>query len=245
MDSIVRNQATAAQIQGLENAAQNPLTGNAWPHGHDSILQGRRRLPVYGRYQEILDKYHQSQVMILSSETGSGKSTQVPQLLVHDEYASGLQIACTQPRRVAASTLASRVSHEMGVVLGEEVGYKIRGDQMVNKNEKTTRLVYLTEGVLLRQLSSDKDLSAYACVIIDEAHERTVDLDLLLALLKKVVRRRKDFKVGTFLAFQFTSLLTWLTLIMIGGHHVGNNECEIVPGLLQQLPTGSHYRPQF
>ncbi|KZL66600.1 pre-mRNA splicing factor ATP-dependent RNA helicase PRP43 [Colletotrichum tofieldiae] len=206
MDSVLRNQATAAKIQLLEDATQNPMTGNAWPRGHDIILQGRRRLPVYGRYQDILDKYHQSQVMILSSETGSGKSTQVPQLLVYDEYASGLQIVCTQPRRLAATELASRVADEMGVILGEEVGYKIRGDQMVNKNKKKTRLTYLTEGVLLRQLSSDKNLSAYACVIIDEAHERTVNLDLLLALLKKVVQRRKDFKVVIMSATMDTKL---------------------------------------
>ncbi|GKT66321.1 pre-mRNA splicing factor ATP-dependent RNA helicase PRP43 [Colletotrichum tofieldiae] len=206
MDSVLRNQATAAKIQLLEDATQNPMTGNAWPRGHDIILQGRRRLPVYGRYQDILDKYHQSQVMILSSETGSGKSTQVPQLLVYDEYASGLQIVCTQPRRLAATELTSRVADEMGVILGEEVGYKIRGDQMVNKNKKKTRLTYLTEGVLLRQLSSDKNLSAYACVIIDEAHERTVNLDLLLALLKKVVQRRKDFKVVIMSATMDTKL---------------------------------------
>src|SRR6266699_1032672 len=81
MESIVRNQATAAQIQRFENATQNPLTGKEWPDSHDNILQGRRRLPVYGRYQEILDAYHQSQVMILSSEIGSGKSTQVPNCL--------------------------------------------------------------------------------------------------------------------------------------------------------------------
>ncbi|EQL01269.1 hypothetical protein G6O67_000815 [Ophiocordyceps sinensis] len=87
-------------------------------------------LPVHGQCQEILENYHQSQVMILSSETGFG-STQVPQLLVYDEYASGLQIACPQPRRLAARELASRVADEMGVVLGEEVGYKIRGEQMV------------------------------------------------------------------------------------------------------------------
>ncbi|KAL5090446.1 hypothetical protein Trisim1_004346 [Trichoderma cf. simile WF8] len=104
MESIARNQATAAQIQRLEDAAQNPLTGKAWP-------------------QEVLDNYHKSQVMILSSETGSGKSTQVPQLLVCDEYESGLQITCTQPRRLAATELASRVADEMGVAPGEEVGY--------------------------------------------------------------------------------------------------------------------------
>src|SRR6266566_3887497 len=198
MESIGRNQASAAQVKRLEDGTQNPLTGGVWPDGHQNNLQVRRRLPVYGRYQEILDAYHKSQVMILSSETGSGKSTQVPQLLVHDEYASGLKIGCTQPRRVAATELARRVADEMGVVLGEEVGYKIGRDQKVYGKGKKTRLLYVTEGVLLRQMTSDRSLSAYACVIIDEAHERTVELDLLLAMLKKPVRKRKDFKVGAF-----------------------------------------------
>lgn len=166
--------------------------------------------------------------MILSSETSSGKSTQVPQLLVYDEYESGLQIACTQPRRLVATELASRVAEEMGVVLGEEVGYKINDNHMVNQNKKRTRLAYMTENVLLRQLRSDKFLSAYACVIIDEAHERTVNLDLLLALLKKVVSRRKDFRVGPYQPFNLTGGLTWLTLV-IGGYHVGHDGCKAVP----------------
>ncbi|KAF7548663.1 hypothetical protein G7Z17_g6899 [Cylindrodendrum hubeiense] len=109
MESILQHQATADQVRRLEDATQNPLTGNMWPDGHHNILQDRRRLPVYRRYQEIFDAYHQSQIIILSSETGLGKSTLVPQLLVYDEYASGLQIACTQPHRLAASELASRV----------------------------------------------------------------------------------------------------------------------------------------
>lgn len=75
MESITRNQVTAAQIQRLEDAAQNPLTAKAWPQGHQNILQGRRQLPVYRRYQEIPDNSHKSQVMILSSKTGSGKLT--------------------------------------------------------------------------------------------------------------------------------------------------------------------------
>lgn len=213
MESIARNQLTSAQVRRLEDANENVPTGNMWPQSHDTILQSRRRLPVYERYQEILDHYHQSQVMILSSETGSGKSTQVPQLLVYDEYDSGLQIACTQPRRRAATELAGRVAEEMGVVLGEEVGYKIGGDHMVNQNKKTTRLAYMTEGDLLKQLRSDKFLSAYACVVIDEAHERTVDLDLLLALLKKVIRRREDFKASLHQLFNPTGGLIWLTLV--------------------------------
>lgn len=90
MESIARNQATVALIQHLEDAPLNPLTGTIWPPGHNDLLQARRRLPVYGQYQEILGAYHQSQVVILSSKTGTGKSTQVPQLLVYDEYESGL-----------------------------------------------------------------------------------------------------------------------------------------------------------
>ena len=174
------------------------MTGKAWPNGHKSILQGRRKLPVYKRLGEILDVYHQNQVFILSSETGSGKSTQVPQALVYDEYASGLRVACTQPRRLAATSLASRVALEMGVALGEEVGYQIGGDRNIDQNDKTTRLSYMTEGVLLLKHASDRDLSEYACIIIDEAHERTVETDLLLAMLKKALTRRKDLKVFWF-----------------------------------------------
>lgn len=102
-------------------------------------------------------------MVILSSETESGRLTQVPQLLYYDEYST----------QVVAKELAGRVSKEMGVALGEEVSYKVRNDQKVNENKKQTRLVYLTEGVLLRQPSSNstKNLPGYACVIIDEAHE--------------------------------------------------------------------------
>ncbi|KIW18101.1 hypothetical protein PV08_02388 [Exophiala spinifera] len=193
MDSIARNQLTAADIRRLEDGPQNPLTDKPWPSNHQEILNTRRRLPVYGKYEEILGVYHQSQVMILSSDTGSGKSTQVPQLLVYDEWASGLQVACTQPRRLAARELADRVADEMGVIYGEEVGSHVRFEP---KTGKKTRLVYMTEGILLRKaIGTDKNLKDFACVIIDEAHERTANTDLLLALLKGIVARRQDFRV--------------------------------------------------
>lgn len=85
MDSIVRNQATMAQIRCLEDAELNPLTKKAWPKSHNTILQSRRKLPVYGGFGEILDAYHKGQAFVLLSETGSGKSTQVPQMLLYDE----------------------------------------------------------------------------------------------------------------------------------------------------------------
>ncbi|CAH0016620.1 unnamed protein product [Clonostachys rhizophaga] len=195
MESIARNQATMAQIQRLEDAATNPLTGSAWPVGHDEILQNRRTLPVYGKFDDILEAYHQNQVLILSCETGSGKSTQIPQMLLYDEYESGLRIACTQPRRLAATTLAERVSKEMAVVLGEEVGYQIGGEKNMDKNNKRSRLAYMTEDSLVRKMGSDNKLSDFACIIIDEAHERTVEADMLMALLKRTLRHRKDLKL--------------------------------------------------
>ncbi|KEY72356.1 hypothetical protein S7711_01038 [Stachybotrys chartarum IBT 7711] len=197
MDSIKRNEATMAQIQRLEDAPLNPLTGQAWPAGHDEILQSRRNLPVYQRFEEILDVYHNNQVFVLSSETGSGKSTQIPQLLMYDEYASGLKVACTQPHRLATTSLADRAAKELGVDLGRDVGYLTGGDKAVSSpdEDKKTRLVYMTEGVLLGHQADNADLSDYACVVVDEAHERTIEMDLLLALLKKSLRNRQDLKV--------------------------------------------------
>ncbi|KAL6832823.1 hypothetical protein V8C40DRAFT_262675 [Trichoderma camerunense] len=147
--------------------------------------------------------------MILSSETGSEKSTQIPQLLVHDEYEGRFQIACTQPRRLAANEPATRVADEMRVVLDEQVGYQIRDDNIISQDkQKKTRLAYMTEDVLLRRLSMDKNLSAYACVVIGEAHERTVDLDLvtgttlslgsqLVLGLKNIIRFVPNFELNS------------------------------------------------
>lgn len=171
-------------------------TGQAWPTGYDGIMQRRLNLPVYRRFEEILDVYHKNQVFVLSSETVSGKSTQIPQLLMYDEYASGLKVACTQPRRLATKSLAHRAAEELGVDLGRKVGYLIGGDKAVSPDEdKKTRLVYMTEGVLFGHQAENADFSDYACVVVDEAHEGTIEMDLLLALLKKSIRNRRDLKV--------------------------------------------------
>ncbi|KAI9901934.1 hypothetical protein N3K66_003751 [Trichothecium roseum] len=199
METIARNQATVAQIQRLEDADANSFTGKAWPKNHGDILKGRRTLRVYGRFEEILDVYHKNQVFRLSGETGSGKSTQVPQMLVFDEFASGLRIICTQPRRLAATALADRVAEEMGVALGEEVGFQIGGQIM---SQHPNDHPYSGNGSdICRQtrqkvkpFTRDKDLSQYACIIIDEAHERTVEADILMAMLKKIIQHRKDLK---------------------------------------------------
>ncbi|KAM3436086.1 hypothetical protein MY4824_004564 [Beauveria thailandica] len=180
--NIARNQATMADIQRLEDA--------------DSLLENRRKLPVYGSAAQLLEMYHENQVIILSSETGSGKSTQVPQMLVYDEYESGLLIACTQPRKLAAKKLAMRVADEMGVTVGETVGFQVGGEaRRTPEGDNATRLSFMTEQILVNQAINDQSLSKYACVIVDEAHERTVQADTLMPLLKEALARRKDLKV--------------------------------------------------
>jgi pre-mRNA-splicing factor ATP-dependent RNA helicase DHX15/PRP43 len=201
MESLARNKVAATQIQSLEDGIHNPLTKKPFSGTHEVLVATRRKLPVSGRMPELLSTYQNANIMVLSSDTGSGKSTQVPQLVLYDEWASGLSVVCTQLRVLAAKGVAERVAHELDVKLGEEVGYHIRFDAM--RGDKT-RLVYMTEGILIREATSDRNLSRNACVIIDEAHERTINTDILVALLKGVVSRRTDFKVST-TSIQFPS----------------------------------------
>lgn len=127
-------------------------------------------------------------------ETGSGKTTQIPQFVLFDDlpHVHGKQVACTQPRRVAAMSVAKRVADEMDVNLGEEVGYNIRFED--NSGPKTI-LKYMTDGMLLREAMNDHNLDRYSCIILDEAHERTLATDILMGLLKEVAERRPDLKI--------------------------------------------------
>ena len=136
---------------------------------------------------------------MLVGETGSGKTTQIPQWCV--DYAltipvaSGQKrrnVACTQPRRVAAMSVAQRVANEMDVTLGDEVGYSIRFEDC---SSHKTILKYMTDGMLLREAMSDPLLEMYSCVLLDEAHERTLATDILMGLLKEVAKQRPDIKI--------------------------------------------------
>ncbi|KAG7759378.1 hypothetical protein KL911_000515 [Ogataea haglerorum] len=156
------------------------------------LLSVRESLPVYQVKNELLEQVRSAKVCVLIGETGSGKSTQIPQFLM-DENNRG--IAVTQPRRVAAINLATRVSEEYGCVLGREVGYSVRFN---NVSSRQTKLKYITDGMLLRELMLDPLLSRYSTVIIDEAHERTILTDLLIGFLKDLVFNRRsedDFQV--------------------------------------------------
>ncbi|KAL6942530.1 DEAH-box ATP-dependent RNA helicase prp43 [Hanseniaspora vineae] len=191
---MVEHQTTAKQAEALEEGKVNPFTGEKYSDRYFGILKVRRDLPVHSQRQEFLDIYQKSQIMVFVGETGSGKTTQIPQFVLFDElpHLKNTQVACTQPRRVAAMSVAERVAQEMDVKLGEEVGYSIRFE---NKTTNKTILKYMTDGMLLREAMEDHDLKRYSCIILDEAHERTLATDILMGLLKQVIQRRPDLKI--------------------------------------------------
>lgn len=156
------------------------------------IQQERRRLPAYKIKEQFLRAVHDNQVLVVVGETGSGKSTQLPQFLRDAGYSRAGMIGITQPRRVAAITVSSRVSDEMGVELGREVGYAIRFE---DNTCPQTQVKFMTDGILLREFLQDADLDRYSCIIMDEAHERSLSTDILLGLLRGVLSRRRDLKL--------------------------------------------------
>jgi pre-mRNA-splicing factor ATP-dependent RNA helicase DHX16 len=158
-----------------------------------TIQEVRKSLPAYQYRDEFLKAVEEYQVLIVVGETGSGKTTQLPQYLHEAGYTkSGQKVACTQPRRVAAMSVAARVSDEMGVKVGHEVGYSIRFEDCTS--DKTV-LKYMTDGMLLREFVTTPDLAGYSAIMIDEAHERTVSTDILLALIKDLARARPELKI--------------------------------------------------
>ncbi|KAG5965687.1 hypothetical protein E4U56_001591 [Claviceps arundinis] len=158
-----------------------------------SIQETRKSLPIYQYRDSFLEALEQYQILVIVGETGSGKTTQLPQYLHEAGYTkNGMKVGCTQPRRVAAMSVAARVAEEVGVKVGNEVGYSIRFEDCTS--DKTV-LKYMTDGMLLREFMTEPDLAGYSALMIDEAHERTVHTDILLALIKDLARDRKDLKL--------------------------------------------------
>ena len=158
-----------------------------------SIEDTRKSLPIYTFRDGLLDAISQYQVLIIVGETGSGKTTQIPQYLHEAGYTKdGLKVGCTQPRRVAAMSVAARVAEEMGVKVGNEVGYSIRFEDATSDK---TILKYMTDGMLLREFLTEPDLGAYSALMIDEAHERTLHTDILFGLVKDIARFRPELKL--------------------------------------------------
>ncbi|KAL5058158.1 hypothetical protein RYX36_029762 [Vicia faba] len=141
-------------------------------------------LPIVQYEEMIIETVENNSIVVIIGETGSGKSTQLSQMLHRRRYS---KIAVTQPRRVAAVSVARRVAQELGVQLGEEVGYAIRFEDRTSRN---TRIKYLTDGVLLRESLADPELNDYSVIILDEAHERSLNTDILMGLMKRLVKLR-------------------------------------------------------
>lgn len=158
-------------------------------------LQGQRaRLPVARQKDQILYAVEKYNVLVVIGQTGSGKTTQIPQYLMEAGWAAGgRQIAITQPRRISATSVAQRVAQEVGCVLGDEVGYTIRFEDLTDENR--TRIKYCTDGILFRECMRDPLLSKYSVILVDEAHERGAYTDILLGLLKKILKRRPELRV--------------------------------------------------
>lgn len=168
---------------------------------YEDMMRNRQSLPAWDKRQEILDLLHSNQVVVISGETGCGKSTQVPQFVLDDwmerlktnqKSTSHVEIICTQPRRLSAIGVAQRVSDERTDRLGNTVGYQIR---LENKISTSTRLTFCTTGILLRRLQSDPSLETVSHVIVDEVHERSEESDFLLLILKELLQQRRDLKV--------------------------------------------------
>ncbi|MDP0491267.1 MAG: ATP-dependent RNA helicase HrpA [Verrucomicrobiota bacterium JB023] len=151
-------------------------------------------LPVSARKEEIIAAMKQSQVVVVVGETGSGKTTQLPKMALELALAEGRRgmVGCTQPRRLAATSVAARVAEELAVAPGAEVGHEVRFDKRTNKD---TLVKFMTDGILLAELQSDRRLKKYHTIIIDEAHERSLNIDFLLGILKTLVEKRRDLRV--------------------------------------------------
>lgn len=158
----------------------------------EMLQEERKTLPIYPYRDELLQAVNEYQVLVIVGETGSGKTTQIPQYLHEAGYTKQGKVGCTQPRRVAAMSVAARVSQEIGVKLGHEVGYSIRFEDCTS--EKTI-LKYMTDGMLLREILSEPNLESYSVLMVDEAHERTLSTDILFGLLKDLIKYRSDLKL--------------------------------------------------
>ena len=157
-----------------------------------SVKEQREYLPIFSVREALVNVIRENRITIIVGETGSGKTTQLTQFLYEEGYTSYGIIGCTQPRRVAAVSVAKRVSEEMGCKLGGKVGYAIRFEDCTSDE---TVIKYMTDGVLLRESLNESDLDVYSAIIMDEAHERSLHTDVLFGILKKVVAKRRDLRL--------------------------------------------------
>lgn len=192
-------------------------------------------LPISARREEIIAAMRGHQVVVVAGETGSGKTTQLPKMCVEAGLAERGRIGCTQPRRVAALSVSRRVAEELGVTWGREVGCKMRFNDDTGRE---TQVKFMTDGILLAEIQSDPLLRAYSALIIDEAHERSLNIDFLLGYLQELLRRRPDLKLiitsATIDTLAFSQAFGGAPIIEVSG--------RLFPVDIRYAPVESHAR---
>ncbi|KAF8473407.1 P-loop containing nucleoside triphosphate hydrolase protein [Kalaharituber pfeilii] len=214
-----------------ENRAEGESLKEEWEakcstEAYQHMLEYRRNLPMWSFKEQVLDVLNKEQVMIICGETGCGKSTQVPAFILENEMKSGrpCKVYCAEPRRISAISLARRVSEELGEAKGDLggrdslVGYAIRLESCMGS---WTRLVYATTGIIMRMLEHSPQLDEITHLVLDEVHERSIDSDFLLIVLKKLLAKRKGLKVilmsATVDAARFSHYLNNAPILQVPG----------------------------
>ncbi|MGA6924123.1 MAG: ATP-dependent RNA helicase HrpA [Desulfosarcina sp.] len=206
-DGVALGRELERLVRSLKNltaeALARRLSGLA-PRIHDAVARRQRRwdgvprfpdlthLPITDAKALIVDSIRRHPVTIISGETGSGKTTQIPKFCLAAGRGIDGMIACTQPRRIAATTVAGRIAEELGEALGQSVGYKIR---FQDRTDPSAYIKVVTDGILLAETQADPWLNTYDTIIVDEAHERSLNIDFVLGILKRLVRRRGNLKL--------------------------------------------------
>lgn len=192
------------------------------------LAQGN--MPILAHRQEILEAVAKNQVVVVVGETGCGKTTQIPQFLNNVGYGKERKIGVTQPRRLWATWLARYIASQVGCELGSKVGYKIRFD---DSTQEGTAIKFMTDGILLREMQADPELLDYEVVVVDEAHERSMNIDFILGLLKKLIARVSDLKVvvtsATIDADKFSRFFSGAPIVNVSG---------------RMYPVEVHYSPK-
>lgn len=213
-----------AQNRNLVSVSKtNPQTEKPQSRRRDphSVTKSQKEsLPIFKFRTQLMEAVVSHRVLVVIGETGSGKTTQITQYLVEQGFSRKGKIGCTQPRRVAAVSVAKRVAEEQGTRLGKKVGYSIRFEDCTSSE---TVIKYMTDGMLLREALLDLDLNAYSVIILDEAHERNIHTDVLFGILKSALERRKNLRLivtsATLEAEKFSSYFNDCPIFTIPGRN--------------------------
>lgn len=186
------NEKINKKIVLLEKKLQRSIKKRSWRNINRPKLVYNDALPILSKKDEIIDSISNHPVVIISGETGSGKTTQIPKFCIAAGCGIDGKIGCTQPRRIAAMTVSKRIAEELGESLGKSVGYKIR---FKDKTSPDAFIKIMTDGILLAETQNDPYLNEYDTIIVDEAHERSLNIDFILGILKTLLKKRNDLKV--------------------------------------------------